>query len=322
MADRVTNPTDQAATTLAATVGATDLTVTVADGSVFATSNFYVWLEPDSASKRERVFVTSRAGNVLTIASIGDRYLTGSAAGSGLSHDAPGAVEDRPSMGYHIDTNDRITAHAHGGGSDGSAVDAADVTNTPAGDIVATDVQAAIDELDSEKAALAGATFTGTVVVPASGLQDANGDKISPILTAYKNADESVTSSATLQDDNHLTLSLEAGKTYAFAVAGSFRNNGGGGGLRVAMDYTGTFSSSVVSAQVLSDGDADGNRSSGGANGNVAATAPGADNGGFYLQGYVVTSTAGTLKFQWAQSTSDATATSVRGGATISAWEV
>jgi hypothetical protein len=39
---------------------------------------------------------------------------------------------------------------------------------TPAGNIAATDVQAALNELDTEKAALAGATFTGQVTVPSS----------------------------------------------------------------------------------------------------------------------------------------------------------
>lgn len=40
---------------------------------------------------------------------------------------------------------------------------AVDITNTPAGSIAATNVQAALDELDTEKAALSGATFTGAV---------------------------------------------------------------------------------------------------------------------------------------------------------------
>lgn len=42
----------------------------------------------------------------------------------------------------------------------------AEVSNTPAGNIAATTIQAAINELDTEKAALAGATFTGPVLVP------------------------------------------------------------------------------------------------------------------------------------------------------------
>lgn len=43
------------------------------------------------------------------------------------------------------------------------AATAAAISNTPAGSIAATTVQAAINELDSEKAALAGANFTGAL---------------------------------------------------------------------------------------------------------------------------------------------------------------
>ena len=43
---------------------------------------------------------------------------------------------------------------------------ASKIVNTPAGGIAATTVQAAIDELDTEKAPLASPTFTGTVTVP------------------------------------------------------------------------------------------------------------------------------------------------------------
>lgn len=44
--------------------------------------------------------------------------------------------------------------------------DASQVENTPAGSITATDVQAAINELDTEKAALASPTFTGLLTAP------------------------------------------------------------------------------------------------------------------------------------------------------------
>ncbi len=40
---------------------------------------------------------------------------------------------------------------------------ASDIPNVPAGAIAATNVQTAINELDTEKAALAGATFTGAI---------------------------------------------------------------------------------------------------------------------------------------------------------------
>lgn len=59
---------------------------------------------------------------------------------------------------------------------------ATEVSNTPAGNIAATTVQAAIDELDTEKAALAGATFTGAVTVPtftSTGIDDnATGERL------------------------------------------------------------------------------------------------------------------------------------------------
>ncbi len=44
---------------------------------------------------------------------------------------------------------------------------ASSVTNTPAGSIAATNVQTALNELDTEKAALAGSTFTGQVITAA-----------------------------------------------------------------------------------------------------------------------------------------------------------
>ena len=45
-----------------------------------------------------------------------------------------------------------------------------ETTNVPAGDIAAKDVQAAINELDDEKVAIAGDTMTGALTItPASG---------------------------------------------------------------------------------------------------------------------------------------------------------
>lgn len=75
------------------------------------------------------------------------------------------------------------------------ALGANQVTNTAAGNIVATDVQAAINELDSEKAALAGATFTGdvsfssaTASKPAVSLINTNADASGPYLILQKDS--------------------------------------------------------------------------------------------------------------------------------------
>lgn len=56
------------------------------------------------------------------------------------------------------------TGHAHDG-VDSKTVNASDVINTPAGDIVATDVQAAITELDTEKIAASSGSYTGNDTV-------------------------------------------------------------------------------------------------------------------------------------------------------------
>lgn len=50
------------------------------------------------------------------------------------------------------------------------ALAASNVVNTPAGNIAATNVQAALNELDTEKAALASPTFTGTPAAPTAAV--------------------------------------------------------------------------------------------------------------------------------------------------------
>lgn len=53
-----------------------------------------------------------------------------------------------------------------------SLVDAANISNTPAGGIAATTVQAAINELDTEKAPLASPVFTGNPTAPTPAASD------------------------------------------------------------------------------------------------------------------------------------------------------
>lgn len=98
------------------------------------------------------------------------------------------AVTSPDHAGQHSDVNDAVEALEAKVGIDSSAVvtsldylvknalstdpghkhPASKIVNTPAGGIVATTVQAAIDELDTEKAPLASPTFTGTVALPAT----------------------------------------------------------------------------------------------------------------------------------------------------------
>lgn len=97
-------------TELAAALGPTDLTIEVVDGSVFPTSLFYVVIQPNSISQREIIFVTSRSGTTLTVASIADRYLDGSGASSGLTHSTNSTTTNRIVKQYLEDVHDRIDA--------------------------------------------------------------------------------------------------------------------------------------------------------------------------------------------------------------------
>ena len=73
-------------TTLSGTLGATDTTLNLTSTSGL-TSPIYLVIDPDSASSREYVFIdgTINASSAAT-STTDNRYLTGSAAGSGLSH--------------------------------------------------------------------------------------------------------------------------------------------------------------------------------------------------------------------------------------------
>jgi len=101
-------------TTLNATAGASDLTFTVSavvdSASNTLTAPCYLVLNPDSATNREVILVTSiNAGTkTLTCDNINKRFLTGSAATSGLSHSSGAVVRVSPVQQHIEDLNDRV----------------------------------------------------------------------------------------------------------------------------------------------------------------------------------------------------------------------
>ena len=112
-------------TTLTATAGASDLTFTVNTVSDSAgntlTAPCYLVINPDSSTSREVILVTSiNAGTkTLTLDNINKRYLTGSAATSGLSHASGSGVRMSPLQQHIEDINDRVDTIMN---SDGTAV--------------------------------------------------------------------------------------------------------------------------------------------------------------------------------------------------------
>jgi hypothetical protein len=93
---------------------------------------------------------------VIGVEELDDVTLTSEAQGDIIFRDVIGFVNLSPgTAGQYLKTN------GAGANPAWETPTASQITNTPAGDIVATNVQTAIDELDTEKAAIAGATLTG-----------------------------------------------------------------------------------------------------------------------------------------------------------------
>jgi len=114
MTAQETNLLNAFETTLTATAGASDLTFTVnsvtdSAGNTLA-APCYLVINPDSSTSREVVLVTSlnTGTKTLTLDNINKRYLTGSAATSGLSHASGSSVRMSPLQQHIEDINDRV----------------------------------------------------------------------------------------------------------------------------------------------------------------------------------------------------------------------
>ena len=95
-------------TTLSSTFGATDTTATVASTSGLV-SPCYLVIEPDSSTQREYVFFDGTFTSTQLVTSTSDnRYLSGSAAASGLSHPQNSVVRMVPVQQVYEDMFDAI----------------------------------------------------------------------------------------------------------------------------------------------------------------------------------------------------------------------
>jgi len=135
-----------------------------------------------------------------------------------------------------------------------------------------------------------------------------------------KTADESVTSSATLQNDDHLLYAIPATGTYVFEIhllALSAAN--AAGDLQVGFTFpTGTFylngygpDVSLASGSVSTGAWGAAPITSG-----VAALSFGLSttSNGIYLHGLFIATATGTVQFQWSQSGSNASASTLKTG--------
>lgn len=129
-----------------------------------------------------------------------------------------------------------------------------------------------------------------------------------------KTADESVTSSTTLQDDDHLLLAIDASATWIFRFM-IFYQAGAAEDIKFAITVP---SGATIIAGVMNDGNNDVFTTSGGED----AVAGDGGNETVILSGTVVNSTtAGDLQFQFAQNNSGGTASIVRANSYLIAWQ-
>jgi hypothetical protein len=155
-----------------------------------------------------------------------------------------------------------------------------------------------------------GLTLTGTTLSASGGGGGGLGD---PTYVVTKSADETVTSSTTLQDDDHLYQALTSGKSYWIEFK-----------LLLTRPDTNNTSSITVAYDANSEGYLDaitlGNGTTTQSVGNIT------NNAGVprrqLLTATAKPSTNYTIKLKWAQTSSSATGTTVMKGSQMIIWEV
>lgn len=143
-------------------------------------------------------------------------------------------------------------------------------------------------------------------------------------LAAYKTADETVTSSTTLQADDQLFIALLANATYSWDLWLNYEGGTQGSSdlktgwslpasasLKGSAEYVNNAGSSIV--EVYFTG--------------ASTLAPGTNGSGqvrgFTARGTITTSaTAGNMQLEWCQNTVSATGTIVHAGSVLRAWQI
>lgn len=122
MADRITDVSSFFSTTVATQVTTGATAFEVADSGDL-TSPCYIVINSDDPNKREIIYCDGSFGTDTFVTSdIGNRGLPGSAVGAPFQHEIGDPVTVTPLAQHVDDLNDRVSGHAHGGGTDGTGV--------------------------------------------------------------------------------------------------------------------------------------------------------------------------------------------------------
>lgn len=187
MTAQETSVVNGVATTLAASMGMSATSFVVTSRSGFPAVPFYVVIDPEDVARREFMLVDgSIVGTSLFMSAIGKRYLAGSAATSGLTHDSGAAVWVSPVAAQLFeDLHDRVDLSYRPGGTDvpisdggtGASTVAAAQANLQLTPGTYTAAKTALDaEVTRAEAAEASTASTAAGLVTAEGVTRAAAD--------------------------------------------------------------------------------------------------------------------------------------------------
>ena len=237
-------------TTLSGTLGATDTTLNLTSTSGL-TSPIYLVIDPDNASSREYIFIdgTINASSAAT-STVDNRYLTGSAAGSGLSHASGTKVRVSPMAQMFEDIWDAV----------GKVIDGS-WSSAQAGEVVFNVTDAAVnvanDSIFFRDADGNNITKRETIAdfvdaIDGTGLTASSGVLNVSVDTSAIAAGTLVTESETIaSNDNDTTIPTSAAvKDYADAATATLTNKTLGA---VTLSGAVTGGDQTISAAVLKD---------------------------------------------------------------------
>ena len=221
-------------TTLSSQLGASDLTINVASTTGLATP-CYIVVEPDSATQREYIFIDSTvAATSFTTTTADNRYLSGSAAGSGLTHPSGSKVRVAPMKQHFEDIFDALgkvvdTTYSSGTAGEVKLDVSAATVNVAADEIPIIDADDS-SKVKKESVADLVSGIAGTGVTASSGQLNVGGLTTSEIAAASLVVEAEGIGS----NDNDTTLPTSAAvKDYADNAAATLTN-------KVLQDYAET----------------------------------------------------------------------------------
>jgi hypothetical protein len=317
MANLKTTVTDRWESTLSSALAAGATTINVTDTTGAPAIPFRVVVDPGNDGKYEEILVDgAKTATTFTLSAATSR---GQGISSDIAHDSGAVIAIVPVANHINDLHDRVDAKAtdanvvHLAGAEtitGAKTFSVDPTLADGSSALSlTEGNAAYEALISRTGASA-----GEVPILQADNTLAFGDAGGGATVVRKSADESVSSSITLQDDDALLFAVAANEVWVFEASILYT------AASATPDLKFTWAApSGASGWYLAGGSTNPTIGLGVESNTAADTTVRV----FKYVGYVANgATAGSVKFQWAQNTSSADATTVKAQSYIVAHKV